>query len=64
MVAIDRQEKGDHEKSALQEIQEKYKIPVISIISLNEIIDYVKDNQDFKAILDDLKSYQNQYGAS
>ena len=64
VVAIDRQEKGDHEKSALQGIQEKYKIPVISIISLNEIIDYVKDDQDFKAILDDLKSYQNQYGAS
>ena len=64
VVAIDRQERGDHEKSALQEIQEKYKIPVISIISLNEIIDYVKDDQDFKAILDDLKSYQNQYGAS
>ena len=40
-VAMDRQEKGTGELSAIQEIEQSYRIKVVSIISLQNIVDYL-----------------------
>ncbi|MFT4862333.1 MAG: orotate phosphoribosyltransferase, partial [Pseudohongiellaceae bacterium] len=45
-VAMDRQEKGTAEKSAIQEIEENYKVPVVSIITLKDIINYLEKAQN------------------
>jgi orotate phosphoribosyltransferase len=42
IVALDRQEKGQHQLSAIEEIQNEFKIPVISIITLQDIMAYLK----------------------
>lgn len=64
VVALDRQEKGNSELSAIQEIEKEFSIPVISIINLQQIIDYLEQQQDetLVAYLSSMKAYQDQYG--
>ena len=63
IVALDRQEKGNGELSAIQEVEKVFGIRVLSIISLTHIIDYLKSNNDSK-ILTQIESYRSQYGIS
>lgn len=65
-VAMDRQEKGTGSKSAIQEIEEKYQVPVISIINLENIIDYLAQTSDaqFQSHIDAVKKYRKEYGVS
>ena len=61
LIALDRQEKGLNECSAIQEVQDRYAMPVIAIITLANIIDYLKaeavDEQ-----LAAIEAYQRLYG--
>jgi orotate phosphoribosyltransferase len=61
-IALNRQEKGKHELSAVQEIEQKYKIKVISIITLDDLIAYVEKSSIFKKHLEKIKVYREQYG--
>ena len=63
IVALDRQEKGKGELSAIQEVEKVFGIRVLCIISLTHIIDYLKSNNDSK-ILTQIESYRSQYGIS
>lgn len=64
LVALDRQERGRESLSAIQEIERDYGIPVISIISLQQIIDYMEADND--AILSEhtgaIQEYRDEYG--
>ena len=62
IVAIDRQERGENTLSATQEISNKYSIPVISIINLEDIIKYLETTNGYKKELELIKKYQNTYG--
>jgi len=62
IVAIDRQEKSKNKLSATQEITNKYSIPVISIINLEDIIKYLEKVKNFSEELELIKKYQNTYG--
>ena len=64
IVAVDRQEQGEGEdkKSATQEAQEKYKIKIISIVSLNDIISFISKNDNLKKHLEAINTYSMQYG--
>jgi len=63
VVALDRQEKGKGELSAIQEVEQNFGIAVVSIISLSHIVDYLKANND-KNIISRIESYRSQYGIS
>lgn len=60
LIALDRQEKGQYAKSAVQEVQEQFNMPVISIINLANIIDYLAANNSEQ--LNSIKTYQQLYG--
>jgi len=62
IIAFDRQEKGETEKSAMAEIQQKYQIPVKSIIQLNDLIEYIKTDKNYHTFIKRLQAYRNQYG--
>jgi orotate phosphoribosyltransferase len=66
IVALDREERGQGELSAIGEIRQQYDIPVISIISLSQIIQYLElaGNQELEEYLPQLKVYQQRYGIS
>ena len=64
IVALDRQEKGQGELSAIQEIETDFDIPVLSIINLQQIMDYLRAKEDpgVKDYFKRLKAYQDSYG--
>ena len=61
IVALDRQEKGNGELSAIQEVEQIFGISVLSIINLSHIVDYLKAN-DNADIVSRIESYRSQYG--
>lgn len=62
LIALDRMEKGKGELSAIQEVEKEFGIPVVSIIDLNDIIDYLKGQPDMQHYLDAMVEYRKQYG--
>ncbi len=64
VVALDRQERGTGHLSAIQEIREQYRIPVISIIALEQIIAYLgrQDNPALAGHLADVQRYREEFG--
>ncbi|MDD5268388.1 MAG: orotate phosphoribosyltransferase [Methylococcales bacterium] len=60
LIALDRQEKGQNNSSAIQEVQDQFSIPVIAIITLANIIDYL--TADASDQLNAIKDYQRLYG--
>lgn len=63
MIALDRQEKGSGERSAVQEINQDYDMDVLSIVGMDHLIQYLKD-QDESEMLDAMNFYRTQYGVS
>lgn len=62
IIALDRQEKGTGELSAIQEVEQQYNIPVLSIIKLEHLITYLEGNAEFGEYLDKVTTYRDQYG--
>jgi orotate phosphoribosyltransferase len=60
LIALDRQEKGLDDRSAVQEVVQNYGIPVISIINLGNIIEYLQENSSEN--LDAIASYRSLFG--
>ncbi len=63
VVALDRQERGQGELSAIDEIKQSYQIPVKAIITFADIIEFVKNNAEFSAYLAPMNAYRAQYGS-
>lgn len=68
VVSVDRMERGQGEKSALQEIEEKYGLKTTAIVTMEEVVEHLH-NREYKGkiIIDDaMKSaidrYYEQYG--
>lgn len=64
IIALDRQERGQGELSAIQEVQAEHNIPVLNIISLNDLLGYLKDSPDFGEYLPAVTAYREQFGVA
>jgi orotate phosphoribosyltransferase len=62
IIALDRQEKGTGELSAIQEVEQQYNIPVLSIIKLEHLISYLEKDGSLNNHLEAVKAYREQYG--
>ena len=62
IVGLDRQERGEGRFSAIQEIEQAYGIPVISIINLDNIIAYLSANPLLDFPLEAMLRYRENYG--
>lgn len=62
IVALDRQEKGQGAVSAIEEIQENFKVPVKAIITLENIMEYVAKDKNLQSFHAQLHAYRQQYG--
>jgi len=62
LIALDRQEKGQSELSAIQEVNRDYGIDVFSIITMVDLIDYLSTDESYSQYLDSMKAYRSQYG--
>lgn len=62
IVAIDRQEKGQGELSATEEIRTLYNLNVHSLICLDDIIEYIKKDDRYSQYLSSIENYRAKYG--
>ena len=62
VIGLDRKERGTSSKSAIQEVENQFSIPVISIIDMDDILTYLKSQSDMKTVVKDIKTYRKEYG--
>jgi len=62
IIALDRMERGSEGLSAAQEVRQIYGIPVVSIINLDNLMNYLQDRDDLVLNLRAVESYRAQYG--
>ncbi|MFU8785277.1 orotate phosphoribosyltransferase [Aliidiomarina sp.] len=62
LIALDRQEKGRGELSAIQEVERDYKAPVIAIVTLGDIIEYLSQRPGNHEMLEKMQEYRVNYG--
>jgi orotate phosphoribosyltransferase len=63
VIGLDRQERGAGEQSAIQEVEQAYGVPVLSIIDMAHIINYLENaGDDTQGVLASMRNYRNCYG--
>ena len=62
LIALDRQERGRTELSAIQEVQRDFGVPVHSIITMEDLIAYIESDADYSQHLDAMRAYRDEYG--
>ena len=62
VIGLNRQERGRGELSAIQEVEREYEIPVINIVDLGQIIEYLRLSPKHAQNVDNIESYRRQYG--
>ncbi len=62
LIALDRQEKGKGELSAIQEVERDFNCAVISIVTLNDLMTYLKRRPDRESELAAVTVYRERYG--
>ncbi|PSJ45286.1 orotate phosphoribosyltransferase [Zobellella endophytica] len=62
LIALDRQEKGKGELSAIQEVERDYQARVTAIITLADLIDYLSEQPELAEHLERVRAYREQYG--
>ena len=62
LIALDRQEKGKGELSAIQEVERDFGTKVISIVTLGDLISYLKTNPAYAEFLPKVEEYRANYG--
>lgn len=62
LIALDRQEKGKGELSAVQEVERDYSTKVFSIVTLDDVVEYLRTHQDSADAIESINRYRDQYG--
>jgi orotate phosphoribosyltransferase len=62
VIALDRQERGQGERSAIQEVEGDYGIPVAAIAKLQDLVDFVADSDPGSDKLQQIEAYRAKYG--
>lgn len=64
IIALNRMEKGTGDLSAIQEVERDYNMQVASIISLDDLVEYLAEQGGQETELNAIEAYRNQYGIS
>ncbi len=64
LIALNRQEKGKGELSAIQEVERDYGIPVASIVDLNQVLEYLKADPKMAEYAESVAAYREKYGVA
>ncbi len=62
LLAIDRQERGKEDLSAIQEVEREYGVSAVSVVKLGHIIDYLGSTGQFGEELRLVSRYRDEYG--
>jgi orotate phosphoribosyltransferase len=62
LISLDRQERGRADISAIQEVERDYGCKVISIITLNDLVDYLEEKPELADLVASVRAYREEYG--
>ncbi len=62
LIALDRQERGQGERSAIQDVEARFGMPVVSIVSLDDLVAYLRTRGDHAEALEAVERYREAYG--
>ena len=63
VVALDRMEVGQNSQlSAIEEVKQQFKLPVLSVSTLDQLIDLIEQHEPFKIHLPAMAAYRSRYG--
>jgi orotate phosphoribosyltransferase len=63
VIALDRQEKGQDERSAVAQVEAELGIPVAAIVRLNQLVEFLSEQPDQARALERIRDYRERYGA-
>lgn len=63
-ISLDRMERGTGKLSAIQEIEQRHGIPVVSIASLDDLVGWLGDRAEFRQNLQAIREYRQLYGVA
>ena len=61
-IAVDRQERGNGELSAIQEVERTFGAQVINVVSLSDLIEFLAEESPDSEHLEAIENYRNEYG--
>ena len=61
LIALDREERGQGERSAVQEVQETLGLPVVSVLRLRDLMAHLESTGE-RAVLEAVRAYRDRYG--
>jgi orotate phosphoribosyltransferase len=61
LLALDREERGQGERSAVQEVQETFGLPVVSVLRLRDLLEHLEASGE-SALLEAVRAYRDRYG--
>jgi len=61
LIALDREERGQGERSAVQEVQDSFGLPVVSVLRLRDLLEHLEAAGD-PAVLGAVRTYRDRYG--
>ncbi|MEQ4537611.1 MAG: orotate phosphoribosyltransferase [Billgrantia sp.] len=66
VIALDRQERGEGSQSAIQEVESRYAMPVVSIVTLDMVLSYLEQqsNQELQGHAAAIRDYRARYGVT
>jgi orotate phosphoribosyltransferase len=62
VIALDRQERGQRALSAVQEVEQSLGIPVVSIVRLDDLLEFLTERPDLAVHLQAVQIYRDRYG--
>ncbi|MDH4072385.1 MAG: orotate phosphoribosyltransferase, partial [Gammaproteobacteria bacterium] len=62
VISLDRQEVGQDSRSAVQELEQTLRIPVVSIVKLEDLIDLLEEDGEYGEFLGPVVKYRKRYG--
>jgi orotate phosphoribosyltransferase len=62
VIAVDRMERGIGERSAAQEVEHNFGIPVISVADLDDVIEYLQGTAELEQNFAAVSRYRARYG--
>ncbi|MDA7767181.1 orotate phosphoribosyltransferase [Porticoccaceae bacterium] len=62
VIGVDRKERGNGQSSAIQEVEQQFEIPVVSIIDIDDILTYLEAKADMQELVEQIKEYRKEYG--
>jgi orotate phosphoribosyltransferase len=62
VIALNRQERGQGERSAIQEVEQDLGIPVVSIIALDQVLEFVRTQPELAEHIEAIEAYHKAYG--